>query len=287
MKTKLLIVLFLYSFLGFSQSEKRFILLNDIIPRNVKKYTLDTEKMYGVKTQIELYNLEHYLGLFLFSVLPDLETNKNWEEVPYLLIENEILPLEKIQETILNSNQLKIFNKYRLVKKIDNKFFVAKNVLIEKFKIINTETSLKISGSNIINLKDKIMTYSDVRKAYHQISNKFPMEGDTYEYSWIKEEFRAIYLSEIKQKDNEKIYLFWTFDDWNKDSKKQNYGYHKEIKQIEDYNYHRGIDRFAYIEGKGIVGGSYDFYFDQTEDGFKRVIRYDIMWAKELFPERQ
>ncbi|ATA75878.1 hypothetical protein CGC52_10910 [Capnocytophaga sp. H2931] len=223
MKTKLLITLFLCSFLGFSQSEKRFILLNDIIPNSVRKYTLDTEKMYGIKAQIELYNLDHYQGLFLFSVLPDLETGENWEEISYLLIENEILPAKKIQEAILNNNELKMFNKYRLVKKIGNKFFVAKNVLIEKFKVIDTETSLKISGSNILNLKDKIMTYSDVKKTYlSQVSNKFPMESDTYGYSWIKEEFRAIYLSEVKQKNNEKVYLFWTLDDWNKDFEKQN-----------------------------------------------------------------
>ncbi|ATA89265.1 hypothetical protein CGC58_05720 [Capnocytophaga stomatis] len=284
MKQKLLIITFLCSFLGFSQSEKRFVLLSDIFPTNSKRYTLNTEKMYGIKAQIELYNLDHYQGLFLFSVLPDLETGENWEEISYVLIENVLFTAEEFQKTILNSNELKIFNKYRLVKKVGNKFFVAKNVLIEKFRVLDIETSLKISGSNIINLKDKIMTYQDVKKAYlSQISDNFPMEGYADKYSWIKKEFRAIYLSEIEQKNNEKVYRFWTFDDWNKDFEKQYKRYDEGIKSTESYNYHRGIDRFAYIEGKGIVGGSYDFYFDRKPDGFKRAVRHDIMWAKEPF----
>ncbi|MDO5104490.1 hypothetical protein [Capnocytophaga sp.] len=219
----------------------------------------------------------------MFSVLPDLETGENWEEISYILIENQLFTAEDFQKTILNTDEPKMFNKYRLIKKVGNKFFVAKNVLIEKFRVLDIDTSLKISGSNVINLKDEIMTYQDVKKAYlSQISDKFPMEGYADEYSSIKKEFRAIYLSRIEQKNNEKVYRFWTFDNFKEERK-----YYDEVIQNNSYNYHRGIDRFAYIEGKGIVGGSYDFYFDRTGYGFKRAVRHDIMWAKELFPQRQ
>lgn len=42
-------------------------------------------------------------------------------------------------------------------------------------------------------------------------------------------------------------YQFWTYTDWHED--------------YRSYEYNRGIDRFVYIPGKGIIGGSYDFYF--------------------------
>ncbi len=54
-------------------------------------------------------------------------------------------------------------------------------------------------------------------------------------------------------------------------------------------NHHRGIDRFVYIPEKGIVGGSYDFYFRYPE-GFhipdtilwKNILEENVMTAEEL-----
>lgn len=288
MKTPFVILIFLASYLGFSQSEKSYILLSDITFKNKNVYTLDTQKMYGIKGEIELYNLEGYNNEFLlFSVLPDLETHENWQEVPYVLIEKNIVSAYKIRELIWAEKELKIFNKYRLVKKVENKFFVAKNVLIEKFQVLDYDTSIKISGSNVINTKEPIRTHQDIKKAYTtQINPTFPMEDQVS----IRKELKALYLFDIQEKNDQKIYLFWTFSDWENRQISVvggNYHYTQEVKTPQDYAYHRGIDRFAYIEGKGIVGGSYDFYFDQHPKDFKRMIRKDIMWAKKLFPERQ
>ena len=58
---------------------------------------------------------------------------------------------------------------------------------------------------------------------------------------------RKEFLSKSIQIGNHVAYQFWTFTDWH-------------CKQYE-YEVERGIDRFVYIADKGIVGGSFDFYF--------------------------
>ena len=83
MKTKLLIVLFLCSFLGFSQSEKSYVLLDSLASKyRVNKYTLNTNKLYGVHTEVEMYNILRGEIILLISVLSDLYENKpKWEKL--------------------------------------------------------------------------------------------------------------------------------------------------------------------------------------------------------------
>ena len=83
MKTKLLITLFLYSFLGFSQSEKSYALLDSLASKyQVNKYTLNTNKLYGVHTEVEMYNILRGEIILLISVLSDLYENKpKWEKL--------------------------------------------------------------------------------------------------------------------------------------------------------------------------------------------------------------
>ena len=83
MKTKLLITLFLCSFLGFSQSEKSYVLLDSLASKyQVNKYTLNTNKLYGVHTEVEMYNILRGEIILLISVLSDLYENKpKWEKL--------------------------------------------------------------------------------------------------------------------------------------------------------------------------------------------------------------
>lgn len=278
MKKIILFVSFLYCFICFSQIQKNFVLLNDFKNRyKPTQYTFSTKKMYGIDKEIKIYNLSMGNGkLLVISILPDLESDTDWEEISFKLIEEKIISIQDVEKNISKENRKKFFNTFEMVKKENNRYYVAKNSLVEMFKVISSDESLnlRISGENIINLSQKIRTYQDVKKAYKSLYNTtdFPME---YAYgssvTYISDELKAIYLSEIEQ-DNEKIYHFWTFDDWH---------------IARGYNYHRGIDRFVYVKEKGIVAGSYDFYFDKTPEDFKRVVRYDVMWAKELFPEKQ
>ena len=81
---------------------------------------------------------------------------------------------------------------------------------------------------------------------------------------------------------NQNAYQFWTFDGWW---------------AIDGYNVNRGIDRLIYIPNLGIVGGSYDFYFElkpramydnviplpvDEEKLWDNIINEKIMIAEEL-----
>src|SRR5690606_24074194 len=54
------------------------------------------------------------------------------------------------------------------------------------------------------------------------------------------------YLSRVFDINGEKAYQFWSFTDW---------------RGQDNLKLHRGIDRFVYMPQKGIVAGSYDFWF--------------------------
>src|SRR5690606_39188885 len=58
---------------------------------------------------------------------------------------------------------------------------------------------------------------------------------------------RREYLSRKFDYKGYRAYQFWTYMDW--------------IHPMSLYYYERGIDRFVYIPEKGVVGGSFDFYF--------------------------
>jgi len=75
--------------------------------------------------------------------------------------------------------------------------------------------------------------------------------GDTpYSYSsaidYLRD--RKEFLSKtIKFQNGEIGYQFWTYTNWHT---------HDHELEVD-----RGIDRYVYVPGKGIVGGSFDFYF--------------------------
>lgn len=82
------------------------------------------------------------------------------------------------------------------------------------------------------------------------------------------------YLSKEYLIKGNKAYQFWTLDGWW---------------YYDGLNEYRGIDRFVYIPEKGIVGGSYDFYFGY-EKGYSisnailwdNIINEKVMIAEEL-----
>jgi hypothetical protein len=116
-----------------------------------------------------------------------------------------------------------------------------------------------------------------------QVSNeKFIMDVRDIDYvknTDIPYSLRNYLSKEFSIKGN-KAYQFWTFDGWW---------------SVDGYNEHRGIDRFLYIPDKGIVGGSFDFYFrlkpkNSSNEHYiasngllwNNIINEKIMIAKEL-----
>ena len=198
---------------------QQYLLLNDLQrDYKVNKYTLKTQALYKVDKQIEIYNV-FYKGLWggynylcLISVLPDMNNDNSWEEIPKEVLENNLIKVDDIDKP----NKNKFFNTFFLVRRENGIYYKAKNCLVEVFQLMNYPSKIHLNGNNIINT------------------------------------------------------------DWHKAS---------------GLNAHRGIDRFAYIEGKGIVAGSYDFYFDNTPNPYiydiytinmKIQIGRKLMWAEEL-----
>lgn len=214
-------VLFFIVFICQMAHSQQYTLISGLEKQHqIKRYTLNAKKMYGIDAEIEMYNfLDSAKYFYLITIFPDLENNVIWEEIPFFFIEDKLTPMHNVLEQLDDLPKTKFFKMHRIVKMENDKYFVAKNVLIEKFYRFDYNSPLQVSGSNIINLKQNIMTYQDVKKAYiSQFDTYSPMEGtsDHMGTVFIYKAMRAIYLSEIQEKDGEKLYHFWTFDDWSK-----------------------------------------------------------------------
>ena len=141
-------------------------------------------------------------------------------------------------------------------------------------------SKVHLNDNNIINTKQDFVTYAELKKELnkgtHITKYAQPMEDKE---SFLDSCFESIYLSGTEKRGKDTVYLFWTFTAWNNRS------------GLEAY--HRGIDRFAYIEGKGIVAGSYDFLFDtqssrhshNSEPAIKKEVGRELLWAEELKKE--
>ncbi|MDO5608341.1 MAG: hypothetical protein Q4G08_07805 [Capnocytophaga sp.] len=289
MKYKIFIFGFLFTlFLKAQTEEQKYILLESLHQNHdVKKYTLNAKKLYGVDVEIDVYNIMKENRLLLISVLPDLEKGKTWEEIKIETIEESIISTDRITHRIINFLYtditakkyipLKEFNAYVVLKKKGNKYYKSKLSLFEWFLIVDYPSGIDFSGREfVINLGTLPSSMQEVEE-----KTKYKLYPTI---DFLPDYLRTIYLSE---KEND-VYRFWTFNCWN---------------VSDGYNVQRGIDRFAYIPGKGIVGGSYDFYFWFKNPRRTRKYKYEvnlspeqwrqnmydekIMWSKELFPEKQ
>lgn len=286
MKKYFLLIILFYS---FSYSQKYFLL--DDIKSNfeVKEYTLNTRDIYNINRKINVYNVfVSKNNILLLSVLPNLEPKENnWraiDEKDFLektISKNQILNLTA--DFLENNTNEKKTLEYNLVKKENGKYFVSKSCLLEFFNVGNYLYPI-ISKESVINISEKVVSIKKMKKTFEK---QFPNENfiidvrnngrtKVLDYQYV---FRN-YLSKKFIIKKQKAYQFWTFDGW----------------WITDgYNIHRGIDRFVYVPKLGIIGGSYDFYFElkpkissndyyfATKDMlWSNMINEKIMIAEEL-----
>jgi len=97
---QVLLYLSLFCSCALMAQEQKYILLDSLTAKyKVKHYTLDTSP-YGVKNTIEVYNvfLNRYdkQYIILLSVLPDLASKANWEEIDFSLLQKNFLPTKKL-----------------------------------------------------------------------------------------------------------------------------------------------------------------------------------------------
>lgn len=288
------LLLFLFPCIFFSQ---KYFLLDSLKNYNVKEYILDTKDIYNVDKTIYIYNLFITKNnILLLSVLPDLEDQlflnnetklNNWERIDVEKIKDQIFTDAQIvniaYEWSLNNTPERKTMDYKLVKKEKGVYYVSKYCLTELFNISSIEPPL-ISSYGVINIMDKKVSIQEMQISFEKQFPNTKFILDVREENFLRNlsvyyNYRNYLSKEITIK-NDTAYQFWTFDGWWAQ---------------DGYNERRGIDRFLYIPKKGIVGGSYDFFFrlkprsssnkyftESVTHLWSNIIREKIMIANEF-----
>lgn len=252
--------------------EKKYIsleLLDSLYEVNC--YTLNTLDLYGVDETIEVYNVKT-VGLLLLSVMPDFMSESNWTEVNFEDISAGMLTeweLERISHSPLfrKSDYYGSESKtmaFQLVKEESESYSVSNVCLAEMFAPTHYSSNVHPAIFNVrqgfLNIYQTPITVSEMMEVYGKSpgllnGGVFPLDfrnGTTVMPNRIYLERE--YLSRTLEINGEAAYQFWTLTDWS---------------SPWSYGYNRGVDRFIYIPEKGIVGGSYDFYF---------LVKFDTGW---------
>ncbi|WP_143054017.1 hypothetical protein [Parapedobacter koreensis] len=250
---------------------------------HTSRYTLNTDDLYGVDETVELYNtfLLDSQVLVVFSVLPDFESKQNWKQVDIETIRDQIVPERTFydlmrEKSYTEASSAKKSMGYTLLKVVDGKYFASTYCLFEFFVIRNYPDVFN-TVYGMINTGQKYFTIAEMLDLYNRnnIDHGFPLDiiaGPKVMRD--RELLQREYLSKSLDINGEKAYQFWTFTDWN---------------VSDGWNVHRGIDRFIYIPNRGIVAGSYDFYFrfknprDYSEEEWRQdILKEKVMLAEEL-----
>ncbi|CAI9685225.1 hypothetical protein HZQ11_08770 [Elizabethkingia anophelis] len=301
---KKIVTLLLLHFFIFGFSQKYFLLDSLKTKYKVNEYTLNTKELYNIDEKVNVYNvLIDEKSLLLITVFPVLDKynefrekesvnykkleekipsksseEKTWKQIDYNTIKDDIVPNNKILNMIHDWEFENLPSKktlhYKIVKKTNNRFYVSENCLIEFFSIGNFKNPI-FAPNGTINITDQKINIKQMQEAFKEQfpQEQFPLDiRNRYQYRNINFEIRN-YLSKEYNVKNDRAYQFWTLDGWW---------------TIDGYNEHRGIDRFVYIPKKGIVGGSYDFYFlselkkVSNEKFWDNILNEKVMIAEEL-----
>src|SRR5690554_182758 len=237
----------------------------------VKRYTLKTQELYGVDETIEVYNV-NVAGIALFSVLPDFMSESNWTAMELEDIQESILSYREFYEMVVNKSLSNISGKkamnFLLVRKENDQYWVSNVCLLELFTPHAYVSDMPPSIFNVqqgtINIRQTPISIAQMMEIYKETSlfledRPFPLDFREVRFSLIpnRPAVEREYFSRIIDIRGEQAYQFWTLTDWSSPS---------------TYSYNRGVDRFIYMPDKGIVGGSYDFYFlVEFDRGWDRV----------------
>lgn len=286
--------LFAPIFIVFFQLFSSQLIINiDSLQRKypMKKYTLNTKELYNFDKTIEIYNFFISKNkILLITILPNFQGKENWVKLDKNVIDDGNPTNEKLDYWLNSENpkDKKLLYK-KVTKSIDENQYASVTSLIEIFNIGNYPYPL-LADFGTINILENKTSIREMYEIYEELYSKnnllpiFPL--DVRETEHIKTEnstflFRN-YLSKEYMIGKEKAYQFWTFISWD---------------IVDGYNQQRGIDRFVYIPEKGIVGGSYDFYFAlkpramvnndvllpvSEEKLWDNIINEKIMLAKEI-----
>ena len=259
---------------GFSQT-KYFLYEEDSKEFIASSFTLNTHSLYKIKREVRLFNVmskvqtfignkgiyngQHDYNIMLFSILPDLDGSEDWYEINLDTVQSSMINFKNLEElhkknTLSHFNNVvkqttKYFNDYKVIVKKGSTYYASKYCLLQFYTVRNRPQAFtNVYGT--INTQDSMHSVAQFGKIFKNAypSLQFPLyrigEDPLSFLDWSRD--RREYLSkQITLPHHGTGYQFWTYVDWTQ----------------HDYNYERGIDRFIYVPEKGIIGGSFDFYF--------------------------
>lgn len=264
---------------------------------DVKRFTLNTTELYGVDETIELYSVK-ITKIALFSVLPDFTNETNWKELPFEDIKDHLFSDRDFNRLVRGSDlssasQTKSME-FRLVKEDNGRYWVSRVCLFELFSPNDYTSDKHPSTFNVmqgtLNTKQSLIGIGDMLAVFEdEMDWPFPLDNRGGGMTILPNchELEREYLSQVSYIGGLQAFHFWIVSDWSAGG---------------SYSYHRGIDRLVYIPEKGIVGGSFDFYFladldrgwpgavldlrprhrKTKEELWQNVIQEKVMLAEEL-----
>lgn len=246
----------LFGLFPIFNTAQQYVSLDDLRSNfKVQDFTLKTNTLYEFNSEVKIYNV--FLSenvILLMSVLPDLESLENWVKIEESAFKDKLVSKYKILSLAhnwLEDNRPtnKTFE-YKLLKNNKGEFYVSKVCLTELFKIQKTKYPI-LPSYGIININEERLKIKEMKTLFER---QFPNADfildprNNSRINFIDNSYlKKYYLSTVFKIKNQDAYQFWTFDNWN---------------IWDGYNIQRGIDRFVYSEKLGIIGGSYDFYFE-------------------------
>jgi len=252
-----------YSYFIINGGDQKWEIDKIDISSSAKTFDCDQKKFTG-----ELYNLHLSSGrLILFSILPSpVDGGTHWSKVDLKDLKSNVITsfaMDSLSSTNLkrfeksgysNRNLVKLSNIKIILKKANEYYLPDTDCLTELF---DTNVSFPNSGFSNQNPYVKIDT-SIVQLNIAQFEKQYQSKNKgAYSYNNPYSEdnkirppgFRTplLMFSHSGAINNMYVQYFWTLDDWS----------------IDGLNLERGIDRFIFCQGVGIIGGDFTFYFKQ------------------------
>ncbi|MGJ1267026.1 hypothetical protein ACR78G_07540 [Sphingobacterium spiritivorum] len=288
----------LFSITALAQQTNFLIDLDSVAEEySVSHFSLSTRDIYGTNDSVYLFNVmpkyienprenpefakDRIKYLFMFAIFPTLNSDKQWttyEKFPHNI---NILSFKQLladgPSNIELKNKPKMPDRYGILIKKGQKYYKSNISYMQTFYLNNYPSAFNVPA-NVININQQIISIKDMEKIYetNYKGRDLPIFPNVSFQGFDNIGLERFYLSRKSRIKNMDAYQFWTF--------KPRY----EVSHGESWE--QGIDRFIYIPDKGIVGGSFDFYFyyhrqklGMTTLDFKNNIKQEKLMLAEQY----
>lgn len=225
------------------------------------------QKPERIGLEIEIYNFLYQRYLVVFSVMP---SRKNlapvWNKINPDTIKDKIIDADALKKLTINrtgrypakgatmENNLKYWNYALLQKRNDGWYCSSTDCFTEFFEIIS-DPSVTKNKSFQINLAAQQLSIAEYESAYKRKHNGYYSNNSESLKGGFNEDVAngdLLYNSYIKTANGQKRYQFWLLSEWVHDGASAK----------------RGMDRFVFVPGIGVVSASYDFFMPKIVEGW-------------------